>query len=222
MTAKEREERQEAMEEETKKEEGKREEELREETEERRETVEVPLDEMEDLRKKAQERDEFYDLLLRARADLENMVKRMEREKERWKELILRDLVEKLLPALDALHAAASHPEESERTSLIEGIRMMDRQIIDCLRKSGVSTMEPEPGENFDPALHEALISEPSQEFEAGTIIEVLRRGFRTENTVIRPAQVKVSAGTQKQEEEAAGEESPSSDRQERSSTQKD
>ena len=156
-------------------------------------------EDIEELQKKAEERDEYFDLLLRARADLDNFSKRTEKERARWKETTLRNFVADMLPALDALHAAVCHPEEADTASLLDGIRLMEKQLVEVFNSNEIEIVEPAQGAEFDPAFHEAVMTEPSDEFDPGHIIETLRRGFTASGILVRAAQVKVAA--QKAEE---------------------
>ncbi len=162
---------------------------------------------LEELRKKAGERDEYFDLMLRARADLENFSKRMEKERGRWKETTLRNFVSDMLPALDALHAAVCHPEEADASSLLNGIRLMEKQLVEVFNINEIQIIEPAPGDEFDPAFHEAVMTEPSDEFEPGHVIEALRRGFTASGTLVRATQVKVAAQKAEETEEDSKEE---------------
>ncbi len=164
-------------------------------------------EDLEDLRKRASERDEYFDLMLRARADLENFSKRMEKEKIRGKETTIRNFVADMLPALDALHVAVRHPEEADTSSLLDGIRIMEKQLVEVFNSNEIEIIEPTPGEEFDPALHEAVMIEPSDEFEPNHIVESLRRGFTTSGILVRAAQVKVAAQKVEVEEEEKDEE---------------
>ncbi len=166
--------------------------------------LKIKKEDLEDLQKRAGERDEYFDLMLRARADLENFSKRMEKERTRWKETTLRNFVADMLPALDALHAAVCHPEEADTSSLLDGIRLMEKQLVEIFNTNEIKIIEPAPGDEFDPALHEAVMTEPSDELEPGHVIEALRRGFTASATLVRAAQVKVAA--QKAEEKIEGE----------------
>lgn len=168
------------------------------------ESPEQVEEDMEDLRKRAGERDEYYDLMLRARADLENFSKRMDKEKIRWKETSLRNFVSDMLPALDALHVAISHTEETEASSILDGVRLMEKEISKVFHQNGIDIVEPNPGDVFDPALHEAVMSDVTDEFEPGHVTAVLRRGFSASGILVRAAQVKVAA--QKSEEQAGKE----------------
>ncbi len=165
--------------------------------------AEAPQEEdLEDLRKRALERDEYYDTMLRARADLDNLNKRMVKERGRIKEAALREFLSDMMPALDALHVAVCHPEEVDPTSLLDGVRLMEKQLADTFSRNGIEIVEPEPGDVFDPALHEAVLMEPSDEFDEGHIIESLRRGFSASGILVRAAQVKVAAGEKEEENE--------------------
>ncbi len=170
--------------------------------------LKIKKEDLEGLQKRAEERDEYFDLLLRARADLENFSKRMEKERSRWKETTLRNLVKDMLPALDALHAAVCHPEEADTSSLLDGIRLMEKQLVEVFNTNEIKIIEPEPGVEFDPAFHEAVMTEPSDEFPPGHVIEALRRGFTASGTLVRAAQVKVVAQkTEETEEDPKGKE---------------
>ncbi len=165
----------------------------------------------EELQTRADERDEYYNMMLRARADLENFTKRTEKEKARWREAALKDFVADLLPVLDSLHAAALHPEDAGTGSVRDGIEMMDRQIAEAFEKHRISIIEPELGDEFDPAVHEAMMMEPSDDCEPGCITAVLRRGFVVSDTLVRAAQVKV-AGEKAEEETEEGKEPAAGD----------
>jgi molecular chaperone GrpE len=151
---------------------------------------------------KKKKEDDYYNLMLRARADLENFTKRTEKEKARWKETALKDFVADLLPVLDSLHAAALHPEDTDAGSVLDGIKMMDRQFAEAFAKHRISIIEPEMGDEFDPAVHEAMMVEPSEDCEPGHITAVLRRGFVVSDTLVRAAQVKVAGETAEEEVE--------------------
>lgn len=149
-------------------------------------------EDLDDLRKKAGERDEYYDLMLRAHAELDNFSKRTEKDKARWKDNTLRDFIMDMIPALDALHVAISHPEDVEASALLDGIRLMEKQLAEVFGKNGVEMIEPTPGDEFDPAHHEAMTARESEEYEPGHIVEIMRRGFSISGTLIRAAQVVV------------------------------
>ena len=104
-------------------------------------------------------------------------------------------LVKQLLPVLDDLErtleaAAASH----EEGKLEDGVRLVHRALADALAKEGLVEVETDGA--FDPHTQEALLSQPSDEPE-GTVIQVLQKGYRLGDHVLRPARVVVSSGDQ-------------------------
>src|ERR687892_622984 len=117
------------------------------------------------------ERDEYLADLKRVAAEFENYRKRA-----------VRDDLER------ALEAAAEH----EEAKLEEGVRLVPRELRDALAKEGL--VEIETNGSFDPHVHEALLTQPSAEDE-GSIIEVIQKGYRLGDRVVRPARVVISQG---------------------------
>lgn len=147
---------------------------------------------LEGLRAQAAERDEFLDLLKRTRAEFSNYRKRVERDRSEWTGRSIGDFVLRLLPVLDDFHRALAHAAETaDFETFVHGIRLIENKIYDVLKASGVEPFEP-VGEVFNPAEHEAVIVEPSDELPDETISEVLLKGYRLGARVLRPAQVKV------------------------------
>jgi molecular chaperone GrpE len=148
------------------------------------------IDELEQV---TRERDEYLDALQRLKAEFENYRKRVAREHGDVVARAAERLVKQLLPVLDdlerALEAAASH----EEAKLEEGVRLVQRSLADALAKEGL--VEVETDGLFDPHTQEALLSQPS-EAEEGTVIQVLQKGYRLADRVLRPARVVVSAGS--------------------------
>jgi molecular chaperone GrpE len=100
--------------------------------------------------------------------------------------------VKELLPVLDDLERALEAAEAHEEAELEEGVALVTRSFADVLRKEGLEEV-PTDGK-FDPHVHEALLSQPS-ETEEGSVIEVLQKGYRLGDRVIRPARVVISRG---------------------------
>jgi molecular chaperone GrpE len=100
--------------------------------------------------------------------------------------------VKELLPVLDDLERALEAAEAHEEAKLEEGVALVARSFADVLRKEGLEEV-PTDGK-FDPHVHEALLSQPS-EAEEGSVIEVLQKGYRLGDRVLRPARVVVSSG---------------------------
>jgi molecular chaperone GrpE len=136
------------------------------------------------------ERDEYLDQLKRVAAEFDNYRKRAARDHELLVSRAAERLVRELLPVLDDLERALHAAEDHEEAKLEEGVRLVHRQLADALRKEGLEEL-PTDGK-FDPHVHEALLSQPS-EAESGTVIEVLQKGYRLGDRVLRPARVVVS-----------------------------
>jgi molecular chaperone GrpE len=145
---------------------------------------EEPLDELAAARK---ERDEYLDALQRLKAEFDNYRKRVARDQQELAARAHERLVKELVPILDDLERALAHEGD-----LDEGIRLIHRQFSDALAKEGLTEV-PTDGK-FDPHTQEALLSQPS-DAEEGEVIQVLQKGYRLGDRVLRPARVVISAG---------------------------
>jgi molecular chaperone GrpE len=94
------------------------------------------------------------------------------------------------LPVLDDLGRALEAAEEHEGAKLEDGVRLVHRSLSDLLAKEGLAEIETDG--SFDPHVHEALLSQPSDE-EEGTVIEVVQKGYKLGDKVLRPARVVVA-----------------------------
>jgi molecular chaperone GrpE len=141
----------------------------------------------------ARERDELVDTLQRLQAEFANYKKRALREQESLIGRAHERLVKELLPVLDDLGRALEAAEHHEEAKLEEGVRLVHRQLAAVLDKEGLAEIETEGA--FDPNVHEALLSQPS-DLPEGTVLEVIQRGYRLGDRVLRPARV-VVAGRQ-------------------------
>ena len=139
------------------------------------------------------ERDEYLADLQRVAADFENYRKRVAREQESLVARAHERLMKELLPVLDDLERALRAAEEHEEAKLEEGVRLVHRELEEALSKEGLVVIETDG--TFDPHVHEALLSQPSDEDE-GEIIEVLQKGYRLGDRVLRPARVVISQGS--------------------------
>ena len=137
------------------------------------------------------ERDQYLDQLRRLAADFENFRKRAAREYESLSSRAAERLVTALLPVLDDLGRALEAAEEHEEAKLEEGVRLVHRQLADTLRKEGLEEV-PTDG-MFDPHVHEALLAQPVEGREPGEIIDVVQKGYRLGDRVLRPARVVVA-----------------------------
>jgi molecular chaperone GrpE len=138
-------------------------------------------------------RDEYLADLQRLAADFDNYRKRSMRDQEALVARAHERLVKELLPVLDDLERALGAANEHEEAKLEEGVRLVHRSLADALAREGL--VEVETDGKFDPHTQEALLSQPS-EAEEGAVIQVLQKGYKLGDRVLRPARVVVSAGT--------------------------
>ena len=157
---------------------------MHEEVENTQEEQIVQIDEL------AAERDELVDRLQRLQAEFENYRKRAARDQQALVERLSERLVKELLPVLDDLGRALEAAEQHEEAALEDGVRLVHRQLVDVLAKEGLKEIETDGV--FDPHVHEALLSQPS-DAETGTVLEVLQKGYRLGDHVLRPARVTIA-----------------------------
>jgi molecular chaperone GrpE len=141
---------------------------------------------------------ELRDSLARRQADFENYRKRMERERSDTFNRVVVDIAAKLLPVLDNLkraletEASVEASESDEFRHFLSGVDLIYKQLNGVLDALGVKPVLAE-GEIFDPHLHEAVVTEPTDDYEPDTVIQEIVRGFRVGDKLIRPALVKVA-----------------------------
>jgi molecular chaperone GrpE len=142
------------------------------------------------------ERDEYLELAKRAQADFENYRKRMSTEVQaaagRGKAEVIREVVPVLDDLERALQAAGLDPEGDSDDGLAHGVLLVFRSLREALTRNGVEAVDPK-GEKFDPQLHEALSTQPADGVESGTVLEVMQKGYRLGEQLIRPARVVVA-----------------------------
>jgi molecular chaperone GrpE len=137
------------------------------------------------------ERDEYLALAQRVQADFENYRKRAVRDQERLVAHAHERLVRELLPILDDLERALGAAEQHEEAKLIEGVKLVENSLRSALAKEGL--VEIATDGPFDPHVHEALLAQPRADAEPGTVLEVVQRGYRVGDRVVRPARVIVA-----------------------------
>ncbi|HEX2740277.1 MAG TPA: nucleotide exchange factor GrpE [Rubrobacter sp.] len=155
-----------------------------EESEPEQDELAVILQELEAAR---QERDQYLDALRRLKAEFENSRKRQERERTRILSLASERLVQELLPVLDNLDRALEAGGD-----IREGVQATREQLADVLGNEGLLPVASD-GQPFDPNVHEAVMGQPSEEHEEGTIIQTFQRGYLLNGKPIRPAKVVVA-----------------------------
>ncbi len=135
--------------------------------------------------------EEHLNDLKRLAAEFDNYKKRTAREQASLSTRATERLVKELLPIVDDLERALEAAEEHEEAKLEEGVRLVHRQLASALEREGLAEIETDG--KFDPHVHEALLSQPS-EADEGSVIEVLQKGYRLGDRVLRPARVVVAA----------------------------
>jgi molecular chaperone GrpE len=153
---------------------------------------EPPEEELDPLARAQAERDQYLELAQRAQADFENYRKRTAQQVAQAGERAKVGLLRELLPVVDNLERALASAAEDEGP-LAEGVKLVLAELQGVLAREGVEAIEP-VGEPFDPNVHEALSTRPQDGAEAGLVLEVVEKGYRSRNSVIRPARVVVSA----------------------------
>src|SRR5206468_11636568 len=137
-------------------------------------------------------RDEYLALAQRVQADFENYRKRAAREQERLVAHAHERVVRELLPVLDGLERALEAAERHEEAKLVEGVQLVEKAMRQALAKEGLSEISTDGA--FDPHVHEALLTQVREGVEPGSVVEVVQRGYRLGDKVVRPARVIVAA----------------------------
>lgn len=130
------------------------------------------------------------DLLIRTAAEFDNFKKRTERERAGVAEYAKAEVIKKILPILDNIDRASACDKSSE--DYIKGIEMIVKQFESIADSLGLELIA-EVGDTFDPTLHEAVMHIEDPELNENVIAEVLQKGYKFGDTVIRPAMVKVA-----------------------------
>lgn len=142
--------------------------------------------------------EKWKDIALRNAAELDNYRKRVARDMQDSRAYANTDLLRSILPIMDnfemGLEAARA---ESEQSMIYMGLSMVRRQFADFMKDMGVEELNPQ-GAAFDPNLHEAVSQEVSADVPEGTVLRVLRRGFKLKERLLRAATVVVSSGSEK------------------------
>lgn len=140
------------------------------------------------------ERDEYLDQWKRSAAEFINYKKREERLRIERERSANQRVLKKLLPLLDDFRRAVQHrPEELVENEWVNGMLAIERKLWMVLEQEGVTVIPADEGMEFDPNIHEALISQEKEGMEAGFILSELERGYKQGDIVLRPARVIVS-----------------------------
>ncbi|KUJ72923.1 nucleotide exchange factor GrpE [Thiomicrospira sp. WB1] len=170
--------------------------EMSEETHQAEDAVNRDLQEMLDEARK--EAESQKDLAVRTLADMENLKRRTRKDVEDAHKFGLEKFVTELLSVLDSMEmgleaAKKAEQEQGEGVSpLVEGMEMTFKQMLDVLDKFNVERVDPK-GEVFDPQLHEAMTMMPSEAHDSNTVVEVVQKGYRLNDRLVRAARVVVA-----------------------------
>lgn len=131
--------------------------------------------------------------LLRVQADFENYKRRSRLEMEASQKYRSQNIVTDLLPALDSFERALQVETDNEQTkSLLQGMEMVHRQLVEALKKEGVEAIEA-VGQEFDPNLHQAVMQAEDENYGSNIVVEEMQKGYKLKDRVIRPSMVKVN-----------------------------
>jgi len=142
------------------------------------------------------EKKENWDRYLRAAADLENMRKRQKREIEDAKFDAKNKILKEMLPVVDNLERAIEHASQAGTNPIVEGVQLVLRQFTTAFERLEVTAIDA-LSQPFDPNLHEAISQQESDQ-PPGTVVQVLQRGYRSQDRLLRPALVVVAKATAK------------------------
>jgi molecular chaperone GrpE len=170
---------------------------------------------LDSLEKVTAERDELKDKYLRSLAEMDNFRKRVKKEKEEFQKYVMADFFLGLLEVVDNLERAlkarvaaeiqTNHSGANNEKSIISGIEMIHKQLLDLLRKNGVEEIDA-LGRTFDPNIHQALSKEEREGITSPVVLEVYQKGFMYNGKLLRPTLTKVAMP---REEKAAKAEEP-------------
>jgi len=184
-------------------------EEKKEEKEEKEK--EIPLEEMtkeqliDKINQLSEDVKKYFDLYLRSQAEIENLKKRFQREREEFIKFANESLIKDLLNVLDNLERAIAHSQEEVQSpdslkALKEGVELTLKGMKDVLKKAGLEEIE-SLGKKFDPNYHHAVDEKADTSVEPGTVVEELQKGYMLNGRLIRPAMVVVSKKEEKKQD---------------------
>ena len=159
---------------------------------------EEEVDELQALREKLEavqaQADEYLDDLRRERAAFQNYKKRQENERAGLWQAAVSSFLVQILPILDDLERALDAvPEDQADQAWVEGVLLIQRKLQTTLEGTGVVPIEAEPGQPFDPFVHEAVSYEENEDYGEGEIIAVVQNGYQLGERTLRPAMVRVA-----------------------------
>lgn len=148
------------------------------------------------LEEKTKEAQENYERALRLAADMENLKKRLEREKTDLLQFANENLIKELLPVVDNLELALEHGRQAgTAAAFLEGIELVHQGFLKALARFGVTPLET-MGQPFDPVYHNAVMQEAAPEVPDCSVLKELQKGYLLHNRLLRPAMVVVARNT--------------------------
>ncbi len=138
------------------------------------------------------ERDELYDRLLRKTAEFDNFRKRVDRDRKDMIDWAAADVINDVLAIADDFDRAIAAPAPPEANSYKAGLELIQRQLAEMLKKRGVTTVDALGGD-FDPHLHQAVAYEQVAGAREGEVVDVMAKGYKLGERLLRPALVKVA-----------------------------
>jgi molecular chaperone GrpE len=142
---------------------------------------------------KKEEKENFYDQLLRLKAEFENYRKRVDREKPELTRYGRADVLSRLLPIYDLLNKAHEQLQaEHKKSELAKGMEMIFKEFQKIFKEEGVTVMEP-AGKPYDASKHEVLGTVAKDDVEEGVVVDVLQNGFMMSDRVLRTAKVRIA-----------------------------
>jgi molecular chaperone GrpE len=141
------------------------------------------------------ERNELMGRLQRLGADYQNYQKRVQRDIQSAREFANEELIKALLPVLDDMERALEHARENHDQSdpFLQGMQLVHDKMLEALGKFGVSIIDADEGDAFNPDLHSAMMQQPTDEHPPMTILQEVQRGYRLKDRTLRPAGVVVA-----------------------------
>lgn len=160
--------------------------------------TETPDDEISALQAEIErleaESHEYLDGWQRARAEFINFKRRTSEENSKTRARLAGDILSRFLEVIDDLNLALENrPEEEELDSWIAGVELIHQKFMMILQSEGVEAISVEEGTRFDPTLHDAVTYEENEDHEEGEIISVIKQGYKLNERVLRPVQVRVA-----------------------------
>ena len=162
--------------------------------------VDDPIKDLEaQLKAKEEEAQEHYDRLLRVSAEFENYKKRASRELKEFRKFANQSLIKEMLSVIDNLELAmnSANGHKTVDQSLLQGLEMTYKEILKVFEKFNVKPIEAK-GQIFDPAFHEAVMQEETDEVADNTVINELQKGYMIHDRLLRPSMVVVARASDK------------------------